>query len=77
MGRALGVSAVDAANPDCVIEALQGLMRELGVPDRLEGVSGASREQALASSLFNFNADRSRQLSQHQERLSAILREAT
>lgn len=77
MGRALGVSAVDAANPDCVIEALQGLMRELGVPDRLEGVSGASREQALASSLFNFNADRSRQLSQHQERLSAILREST
>ncbi|MDQ1763092.1 iron-containing alcohol dehydrogenase [Achromobacter aegrifaciens] len=77
MGQALGVTAVDAANPDCVIEALQGLMRELGVPDRLGGVSGASREQALASSLFNFNADRSRQLSQHQERLSAILREST
>ena len=77
MGQALGVSTADAARPECVIEALQSLMRGLGVPDSLEGVSEADRRQALTSSLFNFNADRSRQLSKHQERLSAILREST
>ncbi|SSW69001.1 iron-containing alcohol dehydrogenase [Achromobacter agilis] len=77
MGRALGLPAAEAARPECVIAAVQSLTQGLGLPGRLEGVSEQNLEQALASSLFNFNADRSRELSRHRDRLRAILLEST
>lgn len=77
MGVALGLPAAEAARPERAIEALQSLTRELGLPHRLEGVSEQDREQALASSLFNFNADRKRELGLHRDRLQAILLEST
>jgi alcohol dehydrogenase class IV len=77
IGEALGLSTAAAASPERVAAALQSLIHALGLPDRLEGVAEAGREQALASSLYNFNADRSRELSLHRDRLQAILREST
>ncbi|SSW67870.1 Maleylacetate reductase 2 [Achromobacter veterisilvae] len=77
MGKALDLPAAQAARPECVAEAVRSLIQGLGLPDRLEGVSKQDREQALASSLFNFNADRTRELSLYRDRLQAILLEST
>jgi len=77
MGVALGLSETDAAMPGRVAGTIEALMRSLGLPDRLDGVSQQNCEQALASSLFNFNADRTRELSRHEDRLLAVLREST
>jgi alcohol dehydrogenase class IV len=77
MGLALGLPVADAAIPGRVAEAVESLMGSLGLPDRLDGVSQQNREQALESSLFNFNADRTRELSQYGDRLLAVLQEST
>jgi alcohol dehydrogenase class IV len=76
MGVALGLPPADAVSPQRVGETIQELFRSLGLPDRLSGVSEQDREQALESSLFNFNADRARELSQYGDRLRAILLDA-
>lgn len=77
MGRALGLGDADAASPRSVARAVQEQFLALGLPQRLDGVSDADREHALEASLFNFNADRERELARHRDRLRAILTEAT
>jgi alcohol dehydrogenase class IV len=77
MGRALGLEGRAAASPQAVIDGVGKIFESLGVPDRLHGVSDMDREQALEASLFNFNADRTRELARQRDRLRAILDEAT
>jgi alcohol dehydrogenase class IV len=77
IGSALGLSASDATSPQRVMECVQEIFRSVGLPDRLQGVSEQDREGVLEASLFNFNADRARELGLHHDRLRAILREAT
>jgi alcohol dehydrogenase class IV len=77
MGAALGLPAAEAASPGKVIDCMEGLFRGVGLPARLHGVSEEDRAQALQASLFNFNADRARELAGHRDRLRAILMEST
>lgn len=77
MGEALGLSTAEANRADRVADTIQSLTKTLGLPKRLDGVTEKDREQALASSLYNFNADRTRELGQYRDRLQAILQEST
>ncbi len=77
MGVALGLPENVAESPERVAEAVQALIRELGLPERLQGVSEEHRAQALESSLYNFNADRTREMHLHRDRLQAILDAST
>ncbi|MBO9352695.1 iron-containing alcohol dehydrogenase [Bordetella petrii] len=76
MGTALGLSTVDAAIPGQVAGAVQRHFHSLGVSRKLSGVPAADREHALQAALYNFNADRARELDGHRDRLRAILAEA-
>jgi alcohol dehydrogenase class IV len=77
IGAALGLPALAARSPQSVAGSVQQVFRSVGVQGNLAGVTGEDREQALESSLFNFNADRARELASHRDRLQAILEEAT
>lgn len=76
MGEALGLSAAQAAAPDSVIQAVEQVFRSVGVPGRLAGVSEQDCQHAVEAALYNFNADRDRELSGHRQRLGALLRDA-
>ncbi|CAM4021160.1 iron-containing alcohol dehydrogenase [Bordetella tumulicola] len=75
MGVALGLPATAAA-PEQVAQAVRAHFLSLGVPHKLTNVSPTDREHALNASLYNFNADRARELAGHHDRLRAILTEA-
>jgi alcohol dehydrogenase class IV len=77
MGKALGLDGQAAASPQAVIDSVGRVFEPLGVPRALQGVSELDREMALEASLFNFNADRARELAGHRDRLRAILDEVT
>lgn len=77
IGTALGLCPADAASPQRVARAVHEHFLALGLPQRLHGVSAEDREHALQASLFNFNADRARELARHGDRLRAIITDAT
>lgn len=77
MGVALGLPPSQASQAQSIIDHVQDIFRSVGVPDRLAGISGQDRASALEASLFNFNADRNRELGRHRDRLLAVLEEAS
>jgi len=77
IGEALGLPTAEANHADHVANTMQSLTKTLGLSDRLDGITEHDREQALASSLYNFNADRTRELNGYRDRLQAILQETT
>jgi alcohol dehydrogenase class IV len=77
MGEALGLAGRQAADPDCVIQAVEQVFRSVAVPDKLAGVSEQDCEYAVEAALYNFNADSARELGSHRPRLGAVLRDAT
>lgn len=76
MGMALGLARNNASVSN-VIHAVQDVFARVGLQTRLEGVSAEDGNQALASAMFNFNADRTGQLRTHHDRLRAILQKVT
>lgn len=76
IGLALGLSAQDAAVPRHVATAVRDRFDAMALPRSLAGVSRTDCEHALEASLYNFNADRARELARHRDRLHAILTEA-
>lgn len=77
MGAMLGLPAAQATAPQAVMTAFRARWDAIGLPQRLEGVTAQERDLALHAALFNFNADRQRELAQHRDRLHAVLLEAT
>ena len=78
MGCRLGLPAATAASPDKVAAEVYRIFQGVGLPDRLQSlaVSRADLEAALEAAMFNFNADRSRELRWHRDRLWAVLADA-
>jgi len=75
IGAALGVAPADAAQPSAVIGAIEKMFGSMGLPRRLEGVAPGACEPILNDTLYNFNADRARELGGHRQRLAAMLQE--
>lgn len=82
MAAAMGLSENGGKRPeqqaDAVAQALDRRLTPLGLPGRLRDL-GVLKEQLakiVTLSLFNFNADRQRQFSQHQDALHAVLHDA-
>ncbi len=78
MGAVLGLSAAAAADPAQVVDAIGALLRPLGLPARLGELSvpADGLPAVIEAAMFNFNADRQRELSHHKDRLAALLRQA-
>jgi len=68
-----------APSPGLLIDAVEDLWRLAGLPfTRLGELSLTVNDlpDAVEAAMFNFNADRQRELSRHRDRLSALLRQA-
>jgi len=76
IGMAMGLPPTDAAEPLAVSSAIEKMFDSMGLPRRLEGVAQSAYESILSDTLYNFNADRTRELGMHRKRLAAMLSEA-
>lgn len=72
----MGLPPTDAAEPLAVSSAIEKMFDSMGLPRRLEGVAQSAYESILSDTLYNFNADRTRELGMHRKRLAAMLSEA-
>ncbi|MGB3432875.1 iron-containing alcohol dehydrogenase [Achromobacter sp.] len=78
MSAMLGLPAAAAADPARLVDAIGVLLRPLGLPERLSelAVPADGMAAVIDAAMFNFNADRHRELSRHRDRLAAVLRQA-
>ncbi|OAE63863.1 hypothetical protein A7J71_20925 [Achromobacter insolitus] len=78
MSAMLGLPASDAPDARGLADAIGALWQPLGLPARLSqlGVPADGMAAVIDAAMFNFNADRHRELSRHRDRLGALLRHA-
>ncbi|QKH36909.1 iron-containing alcohol dehydrogenase [Achromobacter pestifer] len=78
MSAMLGLPASAVADPSRLVAAIDELLRPLGLPARLSDLSVPADGMAavIDAAMFNFNADRERELSRHRDRLADLLRQA-
>ncbi|WP_454689221.1 iron-containing alcohol dehydrogenase [Achromobacter aloeverae] len=75
IGEALGVPS-GSSRTGAVAAAVETAFTAAGLPLTLGAIGAADRASVLESTLYNFNADRARELAMHRDRLAAMLDEA-